>query len=407
MDIAGIKSNFPLLTDPKNKNLAYLDNAAMTQKPEQVLQAMDEYYREYCANAHRGIYPMAERVTEEFEGARAKVAKFIGARSSNVIFTRNTTEGINLLARGVPEKSLNGGKFVVVVTEMEHHSNLIPWQKLVEARNGELRFIPVDKNGELDLSNLDEIVAGASIVSVVWVSNVLGTVNPVRKIIVQARKLGAKGVRIFIDGAQALPHFRVNVDSLGADALVFSSYKLGGPTGVGVLWASDTLLGELEPLHYGGHMVSDVEFRGATFKDSPWKYEAGTQDIAGVIGLGAAIDFLSAQDWGALEDHEKNLAEYLYSELSKIDGVYIFGSPSKSDSIALASFNINGVHAHDVATVLGEQGVCVRAGHHCVQPLHKKFDLVGSVRASAWWYNEKADIDRLIDGIKKVKTLFA
>ncbi len=395
-----IKKEFPLLNRPENVNLAYLDNAAMTQKPGVVLDAMNEYYTKYCANAHRGIYPMAERVTEEYEGARGKVASFIGAKASNVIFTRNTTEGLNMIARGLELRD----NPIVVLTEVEHHSNVVPWQKMVEAGGGSIRYIPATQEGELDLSDIDTLLKGADVLSMVWVSNVVGIINPVKKIIERAK---AHGVLVVIDAAQAVPHFRINVDSLGADVIVFSSYKLGGPTGVGVVWANDKVLSTLTPLLYGGHMVSEVEYGSATFKDAPWKFEAGTQDIAGVIGLGAAIDFLTAQNWDAYEKHEKELSTYLRDQLTQVEGVHIFGSRSPEHTIALVSFNIEGVHSHDAATLLGEEGVCVRAGHHCVQPFHKKHGLVGSIRASAWWYNSKEDIDRLIQGIHTIQKIFS
>lgn len=393
-----MKNLFPIFR--KNKNIAYLDSAAMAQKPEVVILAQEKFYREYCANAHRGIYPWAEKATEEYEKARDKVANFIGAKSSEIIFLRNATEGINLLARGLslPKKP------TIVLTEMEHHSNLVPWQKLIKREKGSLRFIPATKDGLLDLSGLDQLLEGAFLVSLAWVSNVFGTINPVKEIVKRAK---SKGALVIIDAAQAVSHFRINVSSLGADALAFSGYKIGGPAGVGVLWAKEQILDKLEPLNYGGHMVSSVEFNRASFKDAPWKFEAGTQDIASIIGLGGAVDFLIGQDWKQMEAKEKNLTKYLLDRLTAIPGVNIFGSQKPKARIGLASFNVEGAHPHDVAAILGELGVCVRAGHHCAEPLHKKFGLTGSVRASLWWYNDERDIDKLGKGLLEVKRIFS
>ncbi len=403
--LAACRADFPILQREVRPGvpLVYLDSTATAQKPLAVLEAMDAYYRRANANVHRGIHTLAEEATALYEGARDRVQAFINAASrKEVIFTRNATEALNLVALTWGRQNLRAGD-VIVLTEMEHHSNLVPWQMLAAETGARLEFIPVTADGELDLTALDGLLAQApKLVSLTHMSNVLGTINPVTAIAARAKAAGAV---VVVDGAQSVPHFAVDVQTLGVDFLAFSSHKLCGPTGIGVLWGRQALLEAMPPLYGGGDMIRRVYLREFKVNDLPYKFEAGTPAIAEAVGLGAAVDYLASIGMDVIAAHEHALISYALERLEEVPGLRVYG-PSAEHKGGVAAFALEGVHPHDVAQVLDRDGIAVRAGHHCAMPLHDRYDLPATTRASFYLYNTTAEIDRLIDGLYKVKKLF-
>ena len=405
LDIARIRADFPVLEREVHPGtpLIYFDSAATSQKPLQVIDAMNEYYRMTNANIHRGIHVLAEAATEAYEGARERIADFIGAeKSRQIIFTRNATEAINLVAYSWGRTNLSRGD-VIILTEMEHHSNLIPWHILAKERGVRLEFIPVTEDGLLDLDEYKKLLdQNPKLIAFTHMSNVLGTINPAKDIIVLAHQAGAVTL---VDGAQSVPHFPVDVQDLDADFYAFSSHKMCGPTGLGVLYGKEALLEAMPPFLGGGDMIKRVKLRSFSPNDLPYKFEAGTPAIAEVIGLGAAIDYLDEIGMEAIETHERKLIEYAIERLEEVPGIWIFG-PSAEKKGGVAAFTFEGVHPHDVSQIVDREGVAIRAGHHCAMPLHEKFDIVATARASFYMYNTKEEIDSLIDALYKVKGIF-
>jgi len=394
--------DFPILEQQVNgQRLVYLDNAATSQKPVVVLEAMDNYYREYNANVHRGIHTLSERATNAYEEARGKIARFINApQAHEVIYTRNTTESLNLVAYSWGRKFLKPGD-VVLITEMEHHSNIVPWHLLQRQIPIELRYIPVTTQGTLDLSNLDRLLDGVKMLSFMHVSNVLGTVNPVNELTRAAHNVGAV---VMVDGAQSVPNMPVDVQALGCDLFAFSSHKMCGPTGLGILWGRESLLNAMDPFLGGGDMIHEVRFDGSTYAKLPHKFEAGTPAIAEAIGLGAAVDYLSGVGMEAISIYERALTQNALEKLREVEGLHIFGNaPERGGAI---SFTMDGIHPHDLSTILDEQGVAIRAGHHCAQPLLTKLGLPSAARASLYFYNVPEEVDALISALQKARELF-
>lgn len=399
-----VRDDFPLLAQTQDgKPLVYLDSAATSQKPRVVLEALVEYYRTYNANVHRGLYRIAERATLAYEEARRKLATFIGAQPEEVVFVRGTTEGLNLVAYAFGRARVRPGD-EILLTEMEHHSNLVPWQILAQERGARLRFIPVREDGTLDLDRLDELLSERTrIVAVTHQSNVLGTINPVRVIADRAHEIGAV---VVVDGAQSVPHMPVDVRLLGCDFLAFSGHKMCGPTGIGVLWGRRELLEAMPPFHGGGEMIERVELERSTYKPPPHKFEAGTPNIADAIALGVAADYLRTIGLDAIRAHEKSLVRYALAQLSEVRGVRVYGPRDPELRGGAVAFTLDGVHPHDVAQVLDSEGICVRAGHHCAQPLHRRLGVQSTTRASLYLYNTPEDIDALVRGLEKVKAFF-
>jgi cysteine desulfurase/selenocysteine lyase len=406
LDARKLRADFPIFDQLiHGKPLAYLDSAVTAQKPRQVLDALQAFYATSYANVHRGVYTLSERSTAAFEEAREKVRDFINAPSAReVVFTRNATEGLNLVAYAWGFTNLGPGD-LVVVTELEHHSNFVPWQYVAKRTGAGFRMIPLGPGGELDLEALDSIAieGRVKVVANNLVSNALGTVNPIEKLAAWAHEHGAIMV---VDAAQAAPHRRIDVQALGCDFLALSSHKMCGPTGVGALWGRRELLEAMEPFNLGGHMIRKVEFEETTWGDVPQKFEAGTSPIAEAVGLGAAIDYLSAVGLDAIEAHEHELAAYALERLADVPGVTLYGPPPERRA-GIVSFNVEGVHPHDVAQVLDMDGVAIRAGHHCCQPLMAKLGVAATNRASFYLYTVPDEIDRLVEGIHKVRKVFA
>jgi cysteine desulfurase/selenocysteine lyase len=406
LDVQQIRKDFPVLSREIKPGipLIYLDSAATSQKPKAVIEAMSTYYEDSNANIHRGIHTLAEEATLAYENARDRIADFIHAPSSEqLIFTRNTTESINLVAFSWGRKNLSAGDHILL-TEMEHHSNLIPWQILADELNLELDFIPVTPEGLLDLDIFqEELKKEPKLLAITHMSNVLGTINPLKEILSKAKKFGAVTV---VDGAQSVPHLPVNVAALEADFYAFSAHKMCGPTGIGALYGRRDLLENMPPFLGGGEMIKRVELRSFKTNDLPHKFEAGTPAIAETIGFGAAVDYLAAIGMEAVEAHEQVLTKYAVERLSQIPDLDILG-PEADKKGGVISFYIKDIHAHDVAQILDSLGIAVRAGHHCAQPLHTKFNLPATSRASMYIYNTIDEIDRLVEGIKKVKEVFA
>jgi cysteine desulfurase / selenocysteine lyase len=401
---AAIREDFPILHRRIGENrLVYLDNGASSQKPEAVIQVLDDYYRRYNANVHRGVHTLSEEATAAFEQARIKVARFINAPSDKqIIFTRGTTEGINLVAQSWGRANLGPGD-EVVITEMEHHSNIVPWQIMRDQLGFTLRYIPMTEDGLLDLSDLETLINSKTrMVSFIHVSNVLGTVNPVATLVEAARRVGAK---VLLDGAQSVPHMPVDVQALDVDFLVFSSHKMCGPTGVGVLYGKRELLEAMPPWMGGGDMIREVKMEASKWNTVPYKFEAGTPAIAEVIGLGAAVDYLSQVGMEWIQQHEQDLVAYAYEQLSRVEGLKILGPPPAHRS-GLVAFTLGDIHPHDLSAVLDRDGVAVRAGHHCAQPVHDHFGLAASTRASFYLYNTHDDVDRLAAGLERAITIF-
>ncbi len=397
-----IRREFPLFNDPANQGLVYLDNAATTQRPRQVVEAMQDFYYHDNANPHRGAYRLAERATQSYEDARDKVAGFIGAASSEeIIFTRNATEAVNLVAYAWADHVLQEGDDIIV-TEMEHHSNLVPWQMLAQRHHASLRYVGFDGQGQLQLDQFDALLRlRPRIVAVTQVSNALGTINPVAEMI---RRAHAAGAVVVLDGAQSVPHMAVNVTELDVDFLVFSGHKMLGPLGIGVLYAHKRLHSAMQPVLYGGDMISNVDYDHSDWNDMPWKFEAGTQNVAGAVGLAAAIDFLRDLGMDAVAEHDRLLTGYALEQLQQLDGITLYG-PRRNHGPAI-SFNLTGIHPHDLATYLDQASIAVRSGHHCAQIVMKKLGLAATARASFYIYNTLEEVDRLIAGLNQAKDYF-
>jgi len=405
LDVTRIRADFPILnreTGPGTP-VVYLDSTATAQKPAAVIEAMNDFYRMSNANIHRGVHTLAEEATAMYEGARAKIAKFINAMSAKqIIYTRNTTESINLVAYSWGRANLQSGD-LVILTEMEHHSNLVPWHMLKMERGIRLEFIPVTEDGLLDLDAYQALLdQSPKLVSFTHMSNVLGTINPAAEIIRLAHEVGAITL---VDGAQSVPHFAVDVQALDVDFLAFSAHKMVGPTGIGILYGKRDLLDEMPPFLGGGDMIKTVRLREFVPNSLPHKFEAGTPAIAEAVGFGAAVDYLTSVGMDAIAAYEHEITEYALERLEEVPGLKLFG-PSAQDKGGVAAFTFDGVHPHDVAQILDRDGVAVRAGHHCAQPLHEKFGITATSRASFYLYNTKEEVDKLIEGIYKVKEIF-
>ncbi|SFM38991.1 cysteine desulfurase / selenocysteine lyase [Gracilibacillus orientalis] len=402
MTIKAIREQFPILNQEVNGHpLVYLDSSATSQKPLSVIESMETYYKQHNSNVHRGVHTLGTRATDQYEGAREKVKNFINASSTEeVIFTRGTTTSLNTVAYGYARHVLKEGD-EIVLTEMEHHSNIIPWQQAAKYTGATLKYIPMEADGTITLDAVRSTVSNnTKMIAITHVSNVLGTINPIKEIAQIAHENGAV---IVVDGAQSVPHMQVDMQDLDCDFYAFSGHKMCGPTGIGVLYGKKALLEEMEPVEFGGEMIDFVGLYDSTWKELPWKFEGGTPIIAGAIGLGAAIDFLSEFGMDNILEHEKRIAKYAQEKLSEIDGLTIFGPKERG---GLVTFNIDGVHPHDTATVLDAEGIAVRAGHHCAQPLMKWLDVTATARASFYLYNDESDVDRLVEGIQRAKEYF-
>ena len=403
-DVQAIRLDFPILhQETHGYPFVYLDSAATSQKPTAVIGALDDYFRRYNANIHRGIYQISEEATAAYEGARRKVAALINARSAKeCIFVRNTTEAINLVAHSWGRANLREGD-EIVLTEMEHHSNLVPWQMLAHEKGARLKFIPFDEHGMLRLEALDTLLTGRTkLVSIVHMSNALGTINPVKEMARRAHEVGAV---IVVDGAQSVPHLPVDVQDLDCDFLAFSGHKMCGPTGIGVLYGKRRLLEAMPPFLGGGSMIKQVRLQESTWNDVPWKFEAGTPSIAEGIGLGVAVDYISTLGLDAIRAHEQALVRYALARLCEVPDLQIYGPPAERRGGAVA-MSFPDIHAHDVAAVLDRCGIAVRAGHHCTMPLHEKLGVPATFRASFYIYNVPQEIDRLVEGLYHCRKVF-
>ncbi|MBI5867096.1 MAG: cysteine desulfurase [candidate division Zixibacteria bacterium] len=404
-EVASTREDFPILKRMIHGSpLVYLDSAATTQKPEAVINVLVDYYHQTNANVHRGLYALAAQATDKYEGARAKVAKFIGAgETEEIVFTRNTTESINLVAQSWGTKNLKSGD-EILVSEMEHHSNLVPWFMLAKRTGAVVRHIPILDDGTLDLSKWNERFTNRTrLVALTHVSNVLGTINPVPEIAEMVHKHGAL---LLVDGAQGVPHMPVSVATLGADFVAFSAHKMLGPTGVGVLWGRRELLEAMDPFLGGGDMIRTVSMTAATWNDLPWKFEAGTPNIADVIGFGAAIDYLESIGMTEVRRHEIELTEYALEKMHSVDELEIHGPADPQLRAGVISFNHSDIHPHDLSTYLDRKGVAIRAGHHCAQPLMERLGQTATARASFYVYNNREDIDTLIDALQSAGRFF-
>ena len=404
IDWVALRKDFPILDQQVHgKPLIYFDNAATSQKPRAVIDALVHYYEHDNANVHRGIHELSNRATSAFEAARARAAKFINARSAEeIVFTRGTTEGINLVASSWGAKNLKSGD-VILLTEMEHHSNLVPWQLLAQRAGAKLAYVPITGDeGLLDLSKLDSLLTKqVKIFSMVHISNSLGTVNPVADLCARARKLG---ITTLVDGAQSAGHMPVDVQAIGCDFFVFSGHKICGPTGIGVLWGRQELLDAMPPYQGGGEMILSVEYQKTEFKKAPHRFEAGTPDISGPIGLHAAMDYLDAIGRENIWKHDQELANYACEKLAALKNIRLFGP--KTGRAGLVSFLLNDVHAHDVVTLADQAGVALRGGHHCTQPLMHRLGVESTARASFYFYNTKAEVDRFVEVVKEIQKFF-
>jgi len=404
-EFSTIRKDFPILFQEVNDEpLVYLDNAATTQKPIQVLDVLRHYYEHDNANVHRGVHTLAERATKDYEDSREKVRAFINAKeTAEVLFTRGTTTGLNWLARSYGDAFLKEGD-EIVISYMEHHSNIIPWQQLAERKGATLRYVPLTAEGFLDSAAVKEIInEKTAIVSLAYVSNVLGVINPIKELTELAH---ANNAVMIVDGAQAAPHMTVDVQELDADFFAFSGHKMCGPTGIGVLYGKRQWLEQMEPVEFGGEMIDFVNLYESTWKELPWKFEAGTPNIAGAIALGAAIDYLNEIGMENIHRYEQELVAYVLPKLQAIGGVTVYGPQDPEQHTGVIAFNLEGIHPHDVATALDMEGVAVRAGHHCAQPLMNYLNLPATARASLYFYNTKEDADRLIEAIQATKEFF-
>ncbi|WP_322552528.1 cysteine desulfurase [Priestia megaterium] len=402
MNISDIRKQFPILDQEVNGSpLVYLDSAATSQKPLAVIEAIEKYYKEYNSNVHRGVHTLGTRATDGYEGAREKVRKFINAKSTEeIIFTRGTTTALNTVAASYGRANLKPGD-EIVITYMEHHSNIIPWQQVAKETGATLKYISLTEDHALSLEEVKStITSNTKIVSIMQVSNVLGTINPVKEI---AEIAHANGAVMVVDGAQSTPHMKVDVQDLDCDFFAFSGHKMGGPTGIGALYGKKELLEKMEPIEFGGEMIDFVNLYESTWKELPWKFEGGTPIIAGAIGLGAAIDFLEEVGLDNIQAHEHKLAQYTLDRLSQVDGITIYGPKERA---GVVTFNIEDVHPHDVATVVDADGIAIRAGHHCAQPLMKYLNVSSTARASFYLYNTEEEVDKLVSSLIKTKEYF-
>ena len=402
-DLEAIRADFPVLEQAvRGKPLVYLDNAATAQKPARVIEALAGYYREYNANIHRGLHTLSEKATAEYEAARDKLRQFINAQScKEIIFVRGATEAINLVAQSYGRHALKPGD-ELIITELEHHSNIVPWQLLCEQTGAALKYIPINDAGELILADYDRLLSDKTrLVAVGHISNALGTINPVKTIIDKAHAVGAK---VLIDGAQAVPHGPVDVRALACDFYAFSGHKLFGSTGIGVLYGKQALLEAMPPYQGGGDMIRTVSMSGTTYNDLPYKFEAGTPHIAGVIALGAAVDYVNRLDFAQAIRHETALLDYANEQAAEIKGLRLIGTAEAKTSIL--SFTLEGIHPHDIGTILDDEGIAIRAGHHCAMPVMERFGIPATARASFAFYNSHAEVDALMRALDKCKRLF-
>jgi cysteine desulfurase/selenocysteine lyase len=396
LDAVKVRKDFPFFA----RNLIYLDSAATTQRPKVVLDAMRKFYEVSNANVHRGVYSLAEEATQAYEGARKKIANFISAQQREVVFVRNATEAINLVAQSWGAANIQKGD-VILLTEMEHHSNIVPWQMLAKKTGAKIVYVPINELGELDKNSVMHLLRQKpKLFAFTHISNVLGTVNPAKELIAEAHK---NGVPVLLDASQSVPHMSISVKDLGCDFLVFSGHKMLGPFGVGVLYAKRELLEKMEPVLGGGDMIKEVTFEGASWNEVPWKFEAGTPNIAGVVGLGAAVDYLQSLGVENVWNHEQKLIKYAYDNMKADKHITIYGPEQRA---CVISFNLGDMHAHDVSTVLDQQNICARSGHHCAQPLMEKLDIPATVRISVGPYNTKEDIDAFLIALQKAKKVF-
>jgi cysteine desulfurase/selenocysteine lyase len=406
MNIQDIRGDFPIINQEVNGHpLVYLDSSATSQKPIQVIETLEKYYKEINSNVHRGVHTLGTRATDAYEGAREKVRKFINAKSTQeIIFTRGTTTSLNTVASSYAAANLKAGD-EIVITYMEHHSNIIPWQQVARRTGAELKYIPLQEDGTLSLDDVRATITDKTkIVSIMQVSNVLGVINPIKEITQIAHEHGAVMV---VDAAQSAPHMKIDVQDLDCDFLAFSGHKMCAPTGIGVLYGKKKLLENMEPIEFGGEMIDFVHLQESTWKELPWKFEGGTPIIAGAIGLGAAIDYLTAIGLDNIAEHEHKLVAYALEKMSTVPGMAIYGPMDPAKRAGLVTFNISDVHPHDVATVLDAEGIAVRAGHHCAQPLMRWLKVSSTARASFYLYNTEEDIDKLVEGLVKTKEYFS
>jgi cysteine desulfurase / selenocysteine lyase len=404
MNPAELRKLFPILNQEINGHpLVYLDSAASSQKPIQVIEAVKRYYEFDNANVHRGVHTLGSRATDAYEGARDKVARFLNAgERDEIVFTRGTTTAINLVASSYARSVCKEGD-EIVLTPMEHHSNLIPWQQAAKATGAVLKYIPLQEDGTIDLADVEATITDRTkLVAMTYVSNVLGCVNPIKEVAAIAHRHGAK---IMVDGAQSTPHMKVDVRELDVDFYAFSGHKMCGPTGIGALYGKKSLLEQMEPIEFGGEMIDFVGLYDSTWKDVPARFEGGTPIIAGAVGLGAAIDFLTDIGLDAIDQHDRKLTAYALDSMSQIDGLTIYGP--RTNRTGLVTFNMGDVHAHDVATVIDAEGVAIRAGHHCCQPLMKWLNVNSTARASFYLYNDEQDVDVLVKALKNTREFFA
>jgi cysteine desulfurase/selenocysteine lyase len=400
-----VRADFPLLgREDRGRSICYLDSASTSQKPVAVIEAIGDYYRGSNANVHRGAYRLAEEATDLYEGARERVARFCGWDAGTTIFTKNVTEAINLVAYAWGRSNVGPGD-EVLITEMEHHSNIVPWQLLCQERGARLRYLAVSDGGELSLDELDSVLAEGNVklVAVAHISNVLGTINPVAEVVARARAAGAVSL---VDGAQAVPQLPLDLAEIGADFYCWTGHKALGPTGIGVLHARRELLEAMPPFMGGGSMIGRVELESSTWAELPWKFEGGTPPIAEGVGLGAAIDYLGALGMDAVRAHEQSLTAYALERLEEVPGLHWFGPPDPAHRGGVISFELEGMHPHDVAELCDREGVCVRAGHHCAQPLMRRLGVPATARASFHVYNAREDVDRLVDALQGARQVF-
>ncbi len=407
LNVPAIKADFPILQRKvRDKRLIYLDSAATSQKPKQVIDATSDFYSRYNANVHRAIYELGEEATREYEGAREKIAAFIGAKSPNeIVFTKSATESLNIVAYGYGLKGKIQKGDEIVGTVMEHHSNHVPWHFVKDHKGAVLKYVDVNDDGTLKTEQYDELLTKRTkIVTVALCSNVLGTINPVKEIAKRAHEVGAVCV---VDAAQAAPHMSMDVQDLGADFLAFSGHKMLGPTGIGILYGTAESLEATEPLLGGGEMIREVHLGRASWNDVPYKFEGGTPNIAGAIGLGVAVDYLTKLGMDAVRAHEMEITQYALEKIGRLKGVTTYGPKDVKKKAGVVSFTIDNAHPHDIASILDVEGICIRSGHHCAQPLMERFDLPATARASFYVYNDLEDVDALVSGMKRVQEVFA
>lgn len=404
-DVDAVRRQFPILAQQVNGHpLAYLDSAATSQKPESVIDAVSNFYRHDNANVHRGLYELSRRSTDAYERARQVVARFLNAKETReVIWVRGTTEAINLVAATWGLQNI-GRHDEIILTFLEHHSNLVPWQLLAERVGARLRFLDIDEQGRISPDQLDQLLnERTKLVALNHISNALGTINPIKEV---CRRAHAAGARVLVDGAQSAPHIRIDVQDLDCDFFALSGHKMCGPMGIGALWGRAELLEQMPPYHGGGEMIDRVELERSTYAKVPHKFEAGTPDAAGAVGLAAAVEFLESIGFDALAAHERSLIRYGLDRLASVDGLRMFGPQNEDERLAVFSFELEGVHPHDIATVLDSEGIAIRAGHHCAQPLMRRLGVPATTRASCYLYNTTAELDRLAQGLESARRMF-